>query len=592
MADKSEPVESADLKQDKVDQEELEATEADNTKTEALTDDSDIEELSQEEISALISPVADKKISDIPEDLPQNEDTDQLLEQNDVTDEKDIPIKPLEEMNTDPNTVNNSQDHEPERDSSEKSVDREGPETNKVEESDTIPKNGQHEEPADENETSNKDAVDDGPETNENESTRRIHHVKHLKVLGAILVVCFILTGLWGVGLYRNQKSVHQIHSNSQPITVETTDSAVPLINETSMHSESLPSGSSQPNPLQENQSQLNKIRNSLLAKGQVLTELQEQYRSGVNRVEEEVIAKIRNGDIETLNQALHDNRAKFQLHTIQWRQAYIEQLEGPIRWLNEGSENLLFLQRKHDIESVVLAVCRDITEDKILAESDDAIRRFTNGSIEDHLVVDLKKDRLLPVNQIWQRLISTEKQSNTDSVKSKTQSHNLNRSQSKKTNQRGTNLLIWKEICAGEFERKHDLTALSEKAAECLAVWKEPDLFINQLANLTPGAAQELLKWKGKWLGLNGLIELSPETASYLFNWEGEWVSLNGLIYMNSESSAYLSKWTGHTLEMMGLSSELMARDSLALKHLSKWMSKGNHLYVSDDIRQLIVSQ
>ena len=591
MADKSERVESVKLEQGNVDQEEPEATETDNSKAEAHTDESDIEELSQEEISALISPIADEQISDIPEDLPQNEDTDQLSNQNDVTDEQDTPIKPFEEMNTDSNNVDNNQDHELERDASEKSVDGEGPEVTQVDESDINPKNDQHEEPADENKTS-KNGAADGQETNDNESTRRIHHVKHLKVLGAILVGCFILTGLWGVGLYRNQKSVHQSNSNSQPITAETTDSAVLLVNETNMRSESLPSGSSQPNPLQKNQSQLNKIRNSLLVKGQVLTKLQEQYRSGVNRLEEEVIAKIRNGDIETLNQALHDNRAKFQLHTIQWRQAYIEQLEGPIRWLNEGSENLLFLQRKHDIESVVLAVCRDITEDKILAESDDAIRRFTNGSVEDHLVVDLKKDRLLPVNQIWQRLISTEKQSNTVSVKSKTQNHNLNRSRSKENKQKGTNQLIWEEICAGEFERKHDLTALSEKAAECLADWEEPDLFINQLANLTPDAARELLKWRGKWLGLNGLIELSPEAASYLFNWEGEWVSLNGLIYMNSESSAYLSKWTGHTLEMMGLSSELMARDSLALKHLSKWIKKGNHLHVPDDIRQLIISQ
>ena len=591
MVDKSERVESADQKKGYVDQVEPEATEADNPNIGADTDGNDIEELSQEEISALITPVADEQIDDIPEELPQDEDTDQLSNQNSITDEENIQLKPPEEMASDPKNVNIIQDRELERDSSDKSVELEGSEDNQIDESDPFPKNDPHEERDDEEKTSNIVATD-GPETNDDESTRRKHHAKHLKVLGAILVGCLILTGLWGVNLYRNQKSVHQINSNSQPVVAETTDSPVPIIKETSIRSETLSSGESQPNPLQENQSQLNKIRNSLLAKAQVLTDLQDQYRSGVDRFEEEMITKIRNSDIETLNQALQDNRVKFQLHTIQRRQAYIEQLEGPIRWLKEGSENLLFLQRKHDIELVVLSVCRDITADKILAESDDMIRRFTTGSIEEHLEVDLKTARLLPVEQIWQSLISTAKKTNIVTVKSKIQNHDLNRSQSKENEQTDTNQLIWEEICAGKFERKHDLTALSSQAAECLAAWEEPDLFINQVANLTPDATQELLKWKGKWLGLNGLIELSPETASYLFNWEGEWVSLNGLIYMNSESSAYLSKWTGHTLEMMGLSSELMARDSLALKHLSKWMGKGNRLYVPDDIRHLIMSQ
>ena len=592
MAEIPERVESANRKQGYVDQEEPEVTEADNSKTEADTDEGDIEELSQEEISALISPVAEEQNVDIPEDRPQGEGTEQLSNKNAATDENDLQIKPIEETDTASNDVNNSQDDEFKRDLSTKSVESDGSEADPIDESDAIPQNDQHEEPpGDEKKTSNRGATD-GPETEDDESTRRNHHAKHLKVLGAILVGCFILTGLWGGYLYRNKKSVHQFNPNSQPITVETTESAVTRINETSIRSESLPSGENRPNPLQENQSQLNKIRNNLLAKAQVLTELQDQYRSGVDRLEEEMIVKIRNGDIETLNQALHDKSAKFQLHTIQRRQAYIEQLERPIRWLKEGSENLLFLQRKQDMESVVLSVCRDITIDKILAESDNAIRRFTNGSIEDHLEVDLKTARLLPVNQVWQRLISTEKLSKTVRVKSKTQNDDLSRLQPKENKQTGTNRLIWEEICAGKFERKHDLTALSSQAAECLSAWDEPDLFINQVANLTPDAAQELLKWKGKWLGLNGLIELSPETASYLFNWEGEWVSLNGLIYMNSESSAYLSKWTGHTLEMMGLSSELMARDSLALKHLSKWVGKGKHLYVPDDIRHLIMSQ
>ena len=108
----------------------------------------------------------------------------------------------------------------------------------------------------------------------------------------------------------------------------------------------------------------------------------------------------------------------------------------------------------------------------------------------------------------------------------------------------------------------------------------------------MTPGAARNLRKWKGKWLGLNGLVELPPESASYLFTWEGDWVSLNGVMFLDAEATAHLVKWKGKTLEMMGLSSALMARDTLALKHLSAWQKKGNNLFVTDEIRQLIASE
>jgi hypothetical protein len=590
MADKPERFESTDRKQGYVAKKES-AINADDPMNEADTGDSDVEELSQEEIAALISPVTDEQIGDIPDDLPQDGNTDQLSNQNGVNDDKDVQKKSLEEVDADLLDGNSRQEPELETSVSGRSVELEGAKEKQFNESDAIAEDDQLDRANDEKRASNKGAVDE-PEQNDDASTSRQHHANHLRVLGAILVGCFILTGLYGIGLYRNQNSVDQENSHSQPVAAEITDSARPLINETSMRFEAQSTGENQPNPLRENQSQLNKIRNSLLAKSQELTKLQDQYRSGMERMREEMIAKIRNGDIETLEQALQENKAKFQLHTIQRRQAYIEQLEEPLRWLNKGSENLLFLQRKHGIESVVLPVCRDITANKILAESDDAIRRFTNGSIEDHLEIDLKNASLAPVNQIWQRLLRTEEESDTITAKSKSQYDDRNGSQSKENQRGGTNQLIWEEVCAGKFEHKHDLTALSEKAAECLSAWEEPDLFINHVASLTPNAAQKLLKWKGKWLGLNGLIELSPETASYLFNWEGEWVSLNGLIYMNSESSAYLSKWNGHTLEMMGLSSELMARDSLALKHLSNWMGKGNQLYVPDDIRRLIMSQ
>ncbi len=627
MADKSERVKTADLKQGFDDQQEP-ASEAAKPKTEAGAVEDDVEEMSQEEISALISPVTNDQFSKIPEGKQLDENIDQLSIQDGGSDEKDIKINPPDKVDVekidpthnkpeiDPSTPDPSDDHVnhanisdadpnkgslnhnkeknsqvPETDAIVNSATMDGTTSNGVKESVTDPINNSLGNDDDEGENSNKEILGES-EAKDAHSTGHQHQANHLKVLGTILVGCLILVSLWGVILFRNQEPVYKSGADNRSNEEATIASPVPPVHEANLSSESQLSSDNQPDPLQENQTQLNRIRNDLLAKSQILRELQDQYRAGVARLKEELVAKIRKDEIESLNQAHHRNKTMFKLHTIQRRQAYIEQLEAPIGWLNEGSEDLLFLQRKHDIEAVVLPACRDITTERILAESGDAVRRFTNGSIETHLKVDLKSANFSSITQIWQDLLNTEKKANTVNAKTKPQRKEGTRLTSRENERESSNQSIYDEICAGMFDRKHDLTTLSEKAAGCLANWEEPDLFINQVTTLTPSAAQHLLKWKGKWLGLNGLTELSPEAASYLFNWEGEWVSLNGLIYMNSESSAYLSKWTGHTLEMMGLSSDLMARDSLALKHLSAWLKKGNQLFVPDDIRRLIMSQ
>ncbi len=427
-------------------------------------------------------------------------------------------------------------------------------------------------------------------------------HSGALKTLGKALAVSLVLVAVCGYVLLRNYSlgsplPIGESSSGSlAPVTKHPVSKRIdPVPNEEVQDRQTIDTGPapeyslrSRPTKLQ---TRLTEIRQAMQIKMKELNELQEQYRIGIRRIEEEIAVKIRLGNIRALTQAMEQEGIELQLQAIQRRLSYIQQLEKPIQWLNQSSEELLYLQRKHEIESMVMPVCRSITMDRMTAECDDAVRRYEPATLQAQMKVDLKEAAYPSFDRIWTDILQlTDKNGQTD----RTHGH-----LSPPGNQPGpvsepsvTNQALYKEICSGRFDRKYLLTALSDEAASCLASWSETDLFLNRIDTLPPGAARNLTKWKGKWLGLNGLIDLSPEAASHLFGWKGDWVSLNGLRYLSSDSSAYLAKWSGKRLEMMGLSPALMFRDLLALKHLAAWEKKGNKLFVSEDIRMLIASE
>ena len=217
-------------------------------------------------------------------------------------------------------------------------------------------------------------------------------------------------------------------------------------------------------------------------------------------------------------------------------------------------------------------------------AEKQAAFDRYSKAA--EALKVDLQKASYQTVDQVWQNLLEQEKRFTS------------NRHPTVHDTQRGSggglqvnNQSIWREICQGHYNRKNVLTALSIEAADCLAGWKEPDLFLNGIKELSPEAARRLFKWNGSWFCLNGLTDLPPETAEYLFRWNGDWLSLNGVKHLSFESSIFLTGWKGRTLELMGLSPESMELEAVVLKHLAQWQRSGGNLFVPERIRQLIDS-
>ena len=290
-------------------------------------------------------------------------------------------------------------------------------------------------------------------------------------------------------------------------------------------------------------QDQLDAIRDQLLSKADEIANLQDHYRKSIRQVEAAVLTEKRHAGIHSLQQALGTKRMALQLETIRHRQAYIDCLAKPADWLLQGSEELLFLKRKHSLESLIFPVCSQIDPEKLAAEQEAAFGHYIN-SVE-ALRVDLQEASYHPLAQIWQNLLEQEKQF----ASSRTLTASGTRQGSGGGSQ-ADNQSIWLEICRGRYNRKSELTALSVEAADCLADWKEPDLFLNGIKELSPETARRLFKWKERWLCLNGLTDLPPETAEYLFQWNGECLSLNGVKHLNVESSIFLKGWKGRTLK------------------------------------------
>ena len=334
---------------------------------------------------------------------------------------------------------------------------------------------------------------------------------------------------------------------------------------------------------LKAKQDQLDALMDQLLSKADEIANLQNHYRKSIRQVEAAVLTEKRQAGIHTLQQALGVKRIALQLETIRHRQAYIDCLAKPADWLLQGNEELLFLKRKHALESLIFPVCSQIDPEKLAAEQEAAFDHYTN-SVE-ALRVDLQKASYCPLEQIWQNLLEQEKQFASNRTPTASGTRQGSGGSSKVENQS-----IWLEICRGHYSRKSELTALSVEAADCLADWKEPDLFLNGIKELSPGTASRLFKWKGSWFCLNGLADLPPETAEYLFQWNGDWLSLNGVKHLNAESSIFLTGWKGRTLELMGLSPESMELEVLVLKHLAQWQRSGGKLFVPERIRRLLI--
>ncbi len=313
---------------------------------------------------------------------------------------------------------------------------------------------------------------------------------------------------------------------------------------------------------------ELNALRDTLLLKQKEVMRLKKRYQEGVEELENEISDELQKGKSYTFLQALEDSAIAFTLRTIQRRQAYIQQLEGPSSWIHQACEELLYIKRQTMIDLQVAEIAGGIDMNKHLRHINAAVRKYQ--PTPDKLAPDMTNAKLEPLETIWKR------------IHGKTERYASIRAHSR-------NQIISEQICTGIFNRLSEISEVSPKTAKCITEMQASDLFLNDLTEISPAAARQLFQWKGNWVCLNGVRALSPRAAHYLFQWDGDLISLNGLTEFPAEIGEKLLQWEGHQLELMGLQYAEDFPSRIALEYLARWEQAGGKLFVPKEIRKKI---
>ena len=293
----------------------------------------------------------------------------------------------------------------------------------------------------------------------------------------------------------------------------------------------------------------------SLQNKQKAIANLKQQYKKGIDEAENEILKEKRGKGLATYQDAQKEKRVELYLRMIQRRQIYIAELDRLLEQLALNTEELLYLKRQVEIDMLMANIIKGMNSDKLVKRIGTIIQQHIHYA--DKLTLNTQDARPQPLESIWKKI------NKSDLQKAGVSKEEI------------TNREIWQEICDGNLDRKHELTALSLKSAKYLSEWQGKDLFLGKLIRLSPEEAKYLSKWKGKWLSLNGLSELSPEAAKHLSQWKGNRLSLNGLKEVSPEVVEYLSQWQGEELELV------------SLKGISHWEESGKKVHLADRHRK-----
>ena len=98
-------------------------------------------------------------------------------------------------------------------------------------------------------------------------------------------------------------------------------------------------------NPYHAKLQEVARLRADLLSKKDEIDRLRQFYRDGISELEEELQQEATKHGIQKLSQAIANHKIELDLQSIRRRWAYIDELAKPYHWLEQGSEELLFLE-------------------------------------------------------------------------------------------------------------------------------------------------------------------------------------------------------------------------------------------------------
>ena len=309
-------------------------------------------------------------------------------------------------------------------------------------------------------------------------------------------------------------------------------------------------------------------LRESILMKRREIQGLKDHYQKGIEKLENDILVEVLDYNLKDYEKAIKNKRVELSMQTIQRRQAYIDKLDDPMEWLEQGSEELLYLKRKAAFDLQLITIVGGIDMKMHMRHINAAIQKYQLTA--DNLAITPDTTQMQPLGKIWARLyLKTE---NNPALRTEL-----------------TNWYIQQEICSGDLSRIGELSHISIETARCVSQIEASDLILNNITELSPSVTRYLCQWDGKWLCLNGVTVLSPTVANYLFQWNGEWISLNGVSEFTPELAKYLVQWQGKQLELMGLDEANKLPDQATLTYFVQWEKGGGKLFVPPNIRNLM---
>jgi hypothetical protein len=388
------------------------------------------------------------------------------------------------------------------------------------------------------------------------EKGRALTNRREVRVICALVLVLALAGSVW---LYFQRSHLFGQPHESAPATAEPASIQAPPDQADHSAAPVTVPGMSWESRLQ----QVDVLRQVLLAKRAEIVRLRQSYQYGVLELEEEIARFIKRTGVDGLVQALKEKPVEFNLDSIQHRQAYVDGLEKPLRWIDAAGEDLLYLQRRAFFDLQVLQAAAGVDMDAHQRAIDAALRNYQPTT--ENLAVSTAV-ALQPLEPMWKRLVEKSRQVVLTGAERRNQD-------------------IVDEICSGNLGRVPELSVLTLRSARCLAESQAKELFLNRLTDMPAAAVQKLVEWPGNWVCLNGFTRLAPETAQHLFAWSGDWISLNGIGELTADAARYLPAWRGRKLELISL------QKTNGIEYLAQWEASGGRLFVPAGIRQEIAA-
>ncbi|MCX6744634.1 MAG: hypothetical protein NTX82_03880 [Candidatus Parcubacteria bacterium] len=148
---------------------------------------------------------------------------------------------------------------------------------------------------------------------------------------------------------------------------------------------------------------ELTELRLKLSAKKEEINKLIKEYSASIKQLEIEIRTEQRSKRINSYAQAKDNQRISYDLALIQRKTAYISKLEEISPKLDNGANELEFLQRQTEDDIKMEQVLGDKEIEKLAAKIEATIAKYLPDAGE--LAIEIDKDSIPSAESIWQKI-------------------------------------------------------------------------------------------------------------------------------------------------------------------------------------------